>query len=665
MSDQGAAAQASPAVQTSPARPPRGPWLVGGLPGPVFAKDVWILGKRPSTAWIRLVYSLLLLAIVALVFSVSSDFAHSIGSGIAARLQRSQEVAPAVTLAIIWSQFVMLLIIGAGLGAPAISDEVRAGSLATLLTTPLRPVQIIAGKLLSRLVELAILTLIPLPLMLALRSFGGVPAETVLIMTGLCLVLATLAVQVGIFYSVCFKRPAAPLVLTVITLAVLTAGLPGVLAALGEVPHLASFKSILQQSATVMSPPFLLMMNSAVLMNDSAMPLFTSVAAASLAAMGVTLLWWLVFFGLSCVMLRRVMRAEDRAKPSVAVAAPAVATAVVAAAAPTATTTSPSPTQHAASTRKRRTSPAQAGVSRVVSDNPVVWRELQQPILGRTWLMWLMGVVVGLAVLFLYYISGLDEVVQIGIAVTGIVIWLLFAAVATTGSIAQEREGRTFDVLLTTPLSARDIVWGKFVGGLRRLWIGPAFILLHVLVAGCLSGLVAAVLEPLDHVTGINRMRGTWQPDFIHPLALVVLPFVLAGPIVFLAASGVWLSSIIKRNTAAAIFNLAIALGLWLIIPIFLAVLFSGFMSGDGEELVTLYLIPNPVLLAASTLDGCDVSFDWFGSSFELIGPDSLKVGFVGFAFIALAVCGTYCLLALFCLRSAARQISKGTGRSR
>ena len=643
-------------------RPARGPRFVGGLPGPVFAKDVWILGKRPSTGWIRLIYSLFLLAIVALTFFVAMDgdrYTPYGSQGIAARLQSSQGVAPTVTIAIIWSQFVMLTIIGAALGAPAISDELRAGSLATLLTTPLKATQIILGKLLSRMVELAILTLIPLPLMLALRSFGGVPAPNVLTMVGLCLTVGMLAVQIGIFFSIRFKRAAAPLVMTVLVLALMVMALPGILAALGQWPALQPFQGQLQTAGAILSPPWMLMMNTATLMNEGGFRGMGNLTALSLASIGATLAWWFIFFVLSCFMLRRVMRTEDRVKTSaVALQAPTTSSSS-ATPAPQATATTEPPARR----RKRRAWGVQAGSSRAVSDAPVLWREMQQPILGRKWMAWTLGVIITLALLFVYYMSGLDGI-QIGVAIVGVIVWLLFAAVTTTASISQEREGRTLDVLLTTPIAGRDIVWGKFMGGLRKLWIGPAVILLHLVISGCFSNVTRFFLEPIDTLTEINRWRGVWTPDYVHPVVLILMPIILLGPIAFLAASGVWLSTITKRSTTASICNLAIALVIWLVIPIFLAIFTSGFMRGGSEELVTLWLMPNPVMLTASAIDGSDESFRMLGEGFKFEGPEHFDVGFLGFLFAVCAFCGMYLFAAMFFLRSAARRIAAGTGRS-
>lgn len=640
----------------------RGPWFVGGLPGPVFAKDVWILGKRPSTTWIRLVYSLILLTVVGLVFGASIDSTRNAYgyAGTALALQRSQEVAPAVTVAIMWSQFVMLAIIGAAMGAPAISDEVRAGSLATLLTTPLKATQIVLGKVMSRMVELSILALVSLPLLLAIRTYGGVPATNTLLMVGICLAMGLLAVQVGIFFSIRFKRPAGPLVLSVLVIAVLTMLLPGILAILAQVPNFAANQRSLMFAAALMSPQWAMVMNTATLMNDGGVPGMGDVVTQSLAAIGVTLMWWLLFFVLSCLMLRRSMRAEERVKsrgPKLAVAAVSAGSA---AATTAATTGDNAPTKPM---RKRRTGTVQAGMSREVSDRPILWRELQQPMLGRRWMAWTGGILIGLAALFIYYVSGLEGV-QIALAIVGTVVWLLFAAVATTGCISQEREGRTLDVLLTTPLSGWEIVWGKFMGGMRRLWIGPAIIMLHVLLSGCLANYLAGPLSTLDPFTGIHRWQGGWTPDVVHPLALIMIPLVLLGPIALLAASGVWLSTVLKRSTAAAICNLALALGVWLVVPIFLLILFAG-MLNSGEKIVTLWLMPNPVLLIGSVIDGCMRDESIWVRQFSFVGPDDIDVSLPAYVIGLCVICGLYLGATLFCLRLAAGRIAQGTGRAK
>ena len=101
------------------------PWWMR-FPGPVFHKEVWTLGKRPSTAWLRLVHVAVLLFIVGIVF-FSMYSSSNASAGASAQLQQYQALAPAVTMAIVWVEFVMLILIAIALGGPAVCDEKRMG----------------------------------------------------------------------------------------------------------------------------------------------------------------------------------------------------------------------------------------------------------------------------------------------------------------------------------------------------------------------------------------------------------------------------------------------------------------------------------------------------------------------------------------------------------
>ena len=124
------------------------PWTMR-FPGPVFSKEVWMLGKRPSTAWLRLVHVAVLLLVVTIVFVNLRDVSG--GDGPSAGLQRYQQLAPGLTVAVVWVEFVMLGLIAVALAAPAVCEEKQMGTLGTLLTTPLKAWQIVLGKLASLL----------------------------------------------------------------------------------------------------------------------------------------------------------------------------------------------------------------------------------------------------------------------------------------------------------------------------------------------------------------------------------------------------------------------------------------------------------------------------------------------------------------------------------
>ena len=95
------------------------PWTMR-FPGPVFSKEVWMLGKRPSTAWLRLVHVAVLVVVVSIVFVRMREVSG--GDGAAAGLERYQEVATGVTVAGGWGE-------GGVLGGIAWGVEARAGGL--------------------------------------------------------------------------------------------------------------------------------------------------------------------------------------------------------------------------------------------------------------------------------------------------------------------------------------------------------------------------------------------------------------------------------------------------------------------------------------------------------------------------------------------------------
>ena len=53
------------------------------------------------------------------------------------------------------------------------------------------------------------------------------------------------------------------------------------------------------------------------------------------------------------------------------------------------------------------------------------------------------------------------------------VVMLLQASTLTVAGFPAEREAKTWDVLLCAPLTAQALVFGKFAGALRSLWLMP------------------------------------------------------------------------------------------------------------------------------------------------------------------------------------------------
>lgn len=195
--------------------------------------------------------------------------------------------------------------------------------------------------------------------------------------------------------------------------------------------------------------------------------------------------------------------------------------------------------------------------------NPVLWRELRVTartprvsllISGALWLCVAMVAVVSQGVSTL--VAGHGGASQVGSVLVGVLLVTLSGMIALAApllaarALMLERRRRTFDVLIITPLTARDILRGKLVGALMPLFLvlGATlplamilrmyggftafrvlycyvFLAMQTLLFGLL-GLAAAIL------TRQRRRRGM-------ALLLAALLFILVGtPVVDLGLTG-------------------------------------------------------------------------------------------------------------------------------
>jgi ABC-type transport system involved in multi-copper enzyme maturation permease subunit len=212
---------------------------------------------------------------------------------------------------------------------------------------------------------------------------------------------------------------------------------------------------------------------------------------------------------------------------------------------------------------------AQTRPPRHVWNNPVAWREAKTRAMGGTSLRWVM-IAAGFAgplVCFWYYRNGqfLASEVPRWLAAIIIVQFALALIIATNTaatSIAKEKETRTLDLLLTTPLTSQYILWGKLRGLVSfalPLLAGPVLVLL-------LFGGYAAFQTSLRGVV--------WIETAFEVGALLVI--YTAGACVI----GLWRSLTSRTNVVAVMHSLAFLIllcGLLTMIGI-------GFVSASGGE---------------------------------------------------------------------------------
>lgn len=579
-------------------------------PGAIVQKEMRVQGRRYFTYLTRGVTALLLAFITAMVFL--SLVGWMMGSavttnGAAMRLQELQGLAPAVSVSVFLVQLVGMSLAGPILLGPSLCDEKRAGTLSALLTTPLTPWQIVMGKLISAFSQLTILALIPLPLVLAVRVFGGVPVEFVFAGLAVSFAMAFLGAALAVFFSTGAKRG-----LTASMLAMMSA------IALNGLPALLVGKMISLGATIPMSVPFMMSSpaTAAILIAD----LVGGGPGGMLQAQTIWIGNVLMNVGLGAVVLmfatarvRALLRREGQGA-----------------------TTPEEGKGGKAGKRKHE-------ASREVGGQPVMWRELRQKMFRRSfWLVFSVLIAACFLVIANWNESDTRSATMM-VTVMGSILSLILATAGSAGSVNGEREARTWDVLLTTGLSGRQIVMGKFVGCVKRQFFVPIVILLQQMYS-----VLAGDLNPLG----------------------VLLHFVILMPAIgFLSATGVWLSMKFRRPTTAAVFNLVLAMGLWGALPAMAGVSMMLFerirLDGVGDTIMRGVLAINPAFMAGSNMDGFSSPRSWMpaGHHFNL-GPGG-SFGVAVWVLVAgLVTGGGYLLATMGVLSVIVARFNKLAGRA-
>lgn len=596
--------------------------LPRGVFGPVFDREVRVASRRASSFWVRSLYTLGLAALATLVyFVITADIRFSNG-GNASALQQLQMFAPTLGAFFVWFQFVIMCFVASTLTAGAICDERRKGSLASLLATPLTPAQIVLGKFSGRLVQLIVLIAAGIPLLLAVRLFGGISPGFILSATTLTISTALLHASIalatsartrssttaassgfatGVFW--CF----APMIATL----VLAIGNNG--------PRTFFFLPF--------SPYFSLGMETAASLGAFNAPFFSPNGWA--AAVGYNCVGCFAFLLIAIFRLRRIAAGGEfelpaRSVRSTKMKAPSALGAPFARASSRAAA---SPTESSALT---------------VWDNPLAWRELRQRIFLRRWHPWVVGTGALLLLAYIYIETGIHEG-GVFFPISAILLALFYfqSTLIAANSIAGERESRSLEVLLTTPLTARTIVRAKWLGALRRTSPIAIFYFAIALCFGILPGTFHWILLP-------------------H-LLLIVLP-----PVLLLVATGVWLSVVARRSTVAATLNLGLGMTIWVGIPLVLLAIGSAIQEMVpgviSDEAAVWLAIWNPAPMVVTAIQGAD-----FGELIELRPSGYYTFAhftFWSFTSATIGFAAGYCLLTLGALRLAASALAKRTNRA-
>lgn len=601
---------------------------------PVLLRELRVSGRKASTYVLRFLAALAALAVATIGYLAVTGEAVAADRS-AANLQELQRLAPGVTTALVWVGFAGVVLVAPLLSAPAICDERRARTLSALATSPLSAAEIVVGHFLARFTQLAIILLVPAPMLLGLRAFGGVPAENVLGSAAVLLSLGALGIALGLMNSVSAKRSITAFFGAVAMLGVL-ALLPLLWMALAQNTTLISMPPQLIWSV---SAPWILGVLSADL-RGGAIP-FVGLSTREAWAGAVVAHWAMTFLALAVASMRfravartEAAGGEDVAAESdrragkrrlrrLATAAGRVVIWLVQLAAPVVAVlaiwddTGPNAAYGAAGVfgavvlarlllLARRAAVRRSDLP--VWDHPLLWRELHQPLItGRKWLVNLSAAAAALLAVIAIAADFSNRETLFPLALLIAIGHLALSAAVTPVAIATEREGRTWDALLTTPRSALEILLAKGAGGLRRLWPAPTLLL---------------ILGALFVATGA-----------VEPVGVSFVFLVLLGPTLFLTGTGLVCAQLVRRPVPAIALNLLLALLVWLVTPAAVLIL-TQLVGLDASFMV----LTNPLYMLVTALEGSGGEYH-----FEVLGTEDLT----GAALVYAVFAGVYTLTGL------------------
>jgi ABC-type transport system involved in multi-copper enzyme maturation permease subunit len=496
--------------------------------GPVLFYDLIRNARRARTFVTRSAYlSLLFLFLWSAVDRFLDGRGYgdwSLGSRqeAAAALTRLAALAESFFYTFLAVQLALTVILTPAYVAPAIAEEKERKTLEFLLATDLDSREILLGKLLARLGHLVLLLLAGLPVLSAVQFLGGVDPDLVFAGFAATAVTALGLAGLSILVSVHARRSRDAILLSyAIPVLYLVLCLAGTFLAAVDIltpdplyaggPSAVDCLEVFQAGNPFFAAYRLFSDPDGTLSIRSVLPAYA----------GFHLLLAAATLTLAVVQLRPVALRE------------------------------------AAGPKKRAAARDDArGEPRPVVGRPMVWKEIH--FSGKGKLRWWECVVeVLLAVLSLapacyiviaYMVerryhsrSNLPEIANLYVRVTGTVVACLVAVAATLrGAMAVriEKDKETLDALLTSPLSTREILFGKWVGCLWAVrwavaWLGSIY--LFGLVTGGLSPLavpllVAAVLVYCGTLTTVGLWFSVVSRTTVRAaLGAVVAAVVLGG----------------------------------------------------------------------------------------------------------------------------------------
>ena len=448
-----------------------GLWFWHLIPAnPILARVVHGASRRQRHLWLRFAY-LGIIATVVLYLQLSS----ATGSASLTELAKgaSQTFQYAAT-----TQLLLMCFLAPIFTASAITQERDAQTFNILLSTPLTSGQIVLGSLMSRLYFVIMLLLAGLPIFFMTMVYGGVTSRQIFESTALAAATAVLTGALAIFVAMIGVGTRRTIFSFYLMIALYLLAL-FLLSRWDRTWVAASTPNIAGLKMSWLTPlhPFLALevaLNRVNAPAYAAIPEYGNLARYALAYPSTVFVCWTA--ALSIVL---VVSSLYFVRSGIKTGEPTFLNSIL-------------------SKIRRRPVGQRTRNPRTVWSNPVAWREACTRASGGRSLRWAI-IIAGLATsgtVFVYYVRGELKPAEVSVWLAGLTIIqfalaLVIATNTAATSMTREKESKTVELLLTTPLTSSYILWGKLRGLVSfalPLLIGPVVVLAFFAVSDLLRG---------------------------------------------------------------------------------------------------------------------------------------------------------------------------------
>jgi ABC-type transport system involved in multi-copper enzyme maturation permease subunit len=445
--------------------------------GPVFWMELRTRARRRRLYFGRAIVTAGLSVILAMIY-VNFDLSRA-ELNYHSSLHELARLGGLMFTAFSVGQFVTMLLLAPVYCAGCVAGDRERRVLEPILITRLTNGEIVAGKFLVRLLELAMLAIATLPALFFCLLLGGVSWQKLLISNGLLLTLVAFVASVSLIVSILTPRVMSAVVISYVALLGLWVALPLVI-------------SLRYQNTT--PPP-----NGWIYVVIGAHPVIGVMDAVQVTVMNVNLQG----AGLLCIVVYSVATLLTLGLATLTIRRWGL---------------------WASRENVPRPKRERKAAARTVWDNPVAWREVKTIAVHRRMriarimalvLLVILSTPVWLVALIDLFQGGSSlssdlDVFNTVIVVTAVIAWILMALQGSM-SFAFERDRSTLDALLTTPLTGRDIILGKLAGIVRSSAFALAFPLMFTLLAAIqgVASIRATLLSLLIIVVG-SLLAATW-----------------------------------------------------------------------------------------------------------------------------------------------------------